>query len=494
MLKFTKNVSRMYVLILFAFFTFIFQDTFSQSYLNPQNYSSLGSFSSTGNITINMSTNQMSGGASFTGVVSNNILIFAFDNFNLNSGHTITFSNVPNLGNKVAFLSKNNMSIAGTINANANLATSGPGGGSGASVRGNNGSGSGGGSGNTNGGAGGAFGGNGGNAGYGAAGGSSYGDLSSSLTGGSGGGAPYYITVASFTYGGGGGGGAILLGASGTLSLTSTAVISATGAAGNNDTGNNDGSGGGSGGGGGRIHCAYYTTGSFTNNATYIISGGSGGAGGSASYNGVSGNNGNTTIVQSSNSALPVELTSFTASIADNKVNLNWQTVTEVNNYGFEIERTAYINIAWEKVGFVQGHGNSNSPNDYSFIDKPNSRSTFKYRLKQIDTDGKYEYSPEVEVNLNAPSDFSVKQNFPNPFNPSTKIEFSIPSDNNVEIKVFNVLGMEVTTLLNEHRQAGMHSVEFNSSSTAGGLSSGIYFYKVVSGNYSEIKKMLLLR
>ncbi len=187
---------------------------------------------------------------------------------------------------------------------------------------------------------------------------------------------------------------------------------------------------------------------------------------------------------------LPVELTSFNAQINNNVVILNWQTATEFNNYGFEIERTSTQNILWEKVGFVQGHGNCNSPKNYSFSDKPIGGSTFKYRLKQIDTDGKYEYSPEVEVNLNVPTDFSVKQNFPNPFNPTTKIEFSIPSDNNVELKVYNVLGMEVATLLNEHRQAETHSIEFNASN----LSSGIYFYKVVSGNYSEIKKMLLLR
>ncbi len=188
--------------------------------------------------------------------------------------------------------------------------------------------------------------------------------------------------------------------------------------------------------------------------------------------------------------ALPVELSSFYATIHKNDILLNWLTATEVNNYGFEVERNIFKSPNWEKIGFVQGHGNSNSQKSYSFTDKPNSGSEFKYRLKQIDTDGKYEYSPEVEVSLNLSSDFSVKQNFPNPFNPTTKIEFSIPSDNNVEIKVFNVLGMEEATLLNENKQAGIHSVEFNASN----LASGIYFYKVVSGNYSEIKKMILLR
>ncbi len=186
--------------------------------------------------------------------------------------------------------------------------------------------------------------------------------------------------------------------------------------------------------------------------------------------------------------ALPVELTSFNVTIVNNGVYLNWQTATEVNNYGFEVERSKNDN--WQKIGFVQGHGNSNSPKEYSFIDKPFGDNRFYYRLKQIDTDGKYEYSPEVEVSLNVPSEFSVKQNFPNPFNPTTKIEFSIPLDNHVEIKVYNVLGMEVASLLNERSQAGRHSVEFNASN----LASGIYFYKVVSGKYSETKKMILLR
>lgn len=188
---------------------------------------------------------------------------------------------------------------------------------------------------------------------------------------------------------------------------------------------------------------------------------------------------------------LPVELTAFKSSIGKNNiVNLNWQTATEVNNYGFEVERTSSRNINWGKIGFVQGHGNSNSTKEYTLMDKPLGGRNFKYRLKQIDFDGKYEYSPEVEVKLDVQAEFLVKQNFPNPFNPTTKIEYAIPSDNNVEIKIFNVLGMEVATLLNEHRQAGVHNIEFDASN----LSSRIYFYNIVYGNKSEIKKMILLR
>ncbi|MFH1198385.1 MAG: YCF48-related protein [bacterium] len=200
------------------------------------------------------------------------------------------------------------------------------------------------------------------------------------------------------------------------------------------------------------------------------------------------------TILRTNDGSLPVELRSFYAVINQGYVELNWNTVTEVNNYGFEVERTSSQNFKWEKICFVQGYGNSNSPKDYSFTDKPNGGCKFKYRLKQIDINGQYEYSTEVEVLLKVPADFSVKQNFPNPFNPTTKIEFSIPSDNNVEIKIFNLLGMEVATLLNEHKQTGTHSIEFSTIGGASELSSGIYFYKVVSGNYSKIKKMILLR
>ncbi len=189
---------------------------------------------------------------------------------------------------------------------------------------------------------------------------------------------------------------------------------------------------------------------------------------------------------------LPVELISFTTHILENEVVLRWQTAAEVNNYGFQVEKknAKVESEEWKKIGFVEGHGNSNSLKNYSFSDRPIGGISIKYRLKQIDTDGRYEYSPEVEVSLNVTADFSVKQNYPNPFNPTTKIEFAIPLDNKVQIKVFNVLGIEVTTLLNENRQAGKHSIEFNATN----LSSGVYYYKIVSGNYSETKKMILLR
>jgi len=196
-------------------------------------------------------------------------------------------------------------------------------------------------------------------------------------------------------------------------------------------------------------------------------------------------------VFVSSEEALPVELTSFSASVEQNAVTLNWQTATEVNNYGFAVERSM-VKGEWLEVGFIEGAGNSNSPKEYSFTDNLTLTSySYSFRLKQIDIDGKFTYSKEITVEAaSQPTEFALKQNYPNPFNPTTKIEFSIPAENNVEIKVYNILGMEVATLLNEHKQAGTHNVEFN----ANALSSGIYFYKISSGNFSAIKKMTLLR
>jgi len=189
--------------------------------------------------------------------------------------------------------------------------------------------------------------------------------------------------------------------------------------------------------------------------------------------------------------ALPVELTSFSGSAEQNNIKLNWQTATEINNHGFEIERLV-VNEKWEKIGFIAGAGNSNSPKLYSFIDNTSAASTsLSYRLKQIDNDGKYSYSKEITVELNAiPTEFSLSQNYPNPFNPSTTIEFSLPKEADVILKVYNLLGQEVATLLSTQMKAGYHKVKFDAS----GISSGVYLYKIQSGDFSAVKKLILLK
>lgn len=186
---------------------------------------------------------------------------------------------------------------------------------------------------------------------------------------------------------------------------------------------------------------------------------------------------------------VPVELSSFTASFNRSIVNLNWETKTEVNNYGFEVER-ASNNQVWEKIGFVSGSGNSNSPKAYSYTDKTASSGKYTYRLKQIDTDGDYSYSKEAEVDLGRPAAYSLEQNYPNPFNPTTKISYQIPVQSAVQIDVFNSIGEKVAALVNEVKEPGYYEVEFNAEN----LSSGIYMYKIQSGKYTATKKMILLK
>ncbi len=191
-------------------------------------------------------------------------------------------------------------------------------------------------------------------------------------------------------------------------------------------------------------------------------------------------------------SSLPVELASFTASIINKEVNLQWNTATEVNNYGFEIQRTLISSVTadkWTKVGFVKGGGNSNSPKQYSYVDSKSFNCRVKYRLKQIDNDGTFHFSNIVEVK-SLPTDFKLDQNYPNPFNPLTIINYSLPVKTNVILAVYNLLGEKVATLVNGEMPAGNHSVNFG----AGKLSSGVYIYVLDTGNFNSSKKFVLLK
>lgn len=195
------------------------------------------------------------------------------------------------------------------------------------------------------------------------------------------------------------------------------------------------------------------------------------------------------------NSIVPVELVSFNASLIDNGVKLNWITATEINNMGFDVERslTPFLSNGegeWEKIGFVNGNGTSTQVQTYTFTDNNSVNGKSLYRLKQIDFDGSFEYSNIVEVEFGLLTEYILEQNYPNPFNPVTKITYSLPNEGLVTIKLYDVLGNEVATLVNETKTSGKYEVEFNAS----GLSSGMYFYKLEVGNYSDIKKMIVLR
>lgn len=191
---------------------------------------------------------------------------------------------------------------------------------------------------------------------------------------------------------------------------------------------------------------------------------------------------------------LPVELTSFTASIINNKVKLNWSTATEINNFGFDVERSLMLNgnptNEWIKIGFVNGNGNSNSNKYYSYIDDHINAGKYSYRLKQIDNDGQFEYSSNVNIDLGLPKEFTLNQNYPNPFNPSTTINFSLPAASFVRLKVFNLLGEEVRTIIDDFKEAGTYSVNFEASD----LNSGIYLYRMEAGSYIQTRKMTLIK
>ena len=201
-------------------------------------------------------------------------------------------------------------------------------------------------------------------------------------------------------------------------------------------------------------------------------------------------------MVVTYNNVVPIELTSFTASILQNEkaVQLNWSTATEINNSGFEIKRasiSATPGQGLEKIGFVPGFGTTTEPKSYSFIDEDVTTGTYKYRLKQIDFDGSFEFSNEIEVEVDfTPKEFVLYQNYPNPFNPNTVISYQLPVTSNVTVKVYDVLGNEVATLVNEEKQPGVYEVVFDASS----LASGIYLYKLLAGSFVQTKKMILLK
>jgi hypothetical protein len=189
---------------------------------------------------------------------------------------------------------------------------------------------------------------------------------------------------------------------------------------------------------------------------------------------------------------VPVELTSFSASIIDNKVVLSWTTATETNNKGYEVQRSS-DNISWYSIGYKIGGGTTTIKSYYSYEDTPPSYGTYYYRLVQYDFDGTATTYDPINVDLSNFT-FNLEQNYPNPFNPTTKIRYQLPMQSspeqlyNVRLVVYDILGKEVVTLVNELQQAGEHEVEFNGA----GLSSGMYIYKITAGDYKSVKKLLL--
>ncbi|MFA6438900.1 MAG: T9SS type A sorting domain-containing protein [Bacteriovoracaceae bacterium] len=195
--------------------------------------------------------------------------------------------------------------------------------------------------------------------------------------------------------------------------------------------------------------------------------------------------------------ALSVELKSFTAVVRGKAVQLTWQTATETNNYGFEIERSLPLQggrsgrgLQWSMVGFVEGHGTTNATQLYSFVDA-SANEPVSYRLKQIDLDGKFEYSQTVEtIVAHTVTQYGMDQNYPNPFNPSTQINYQLVAIGHVSLKVYDMLGREVVSMVNGLRPAGVHVVEFDGSK----LPSGMYLAKFSSSGYNKVIKMMLTK
>lgn len=189
-------------------------------------------------------------------------------------------------------------------------------------------------------------------------------------------------------------------------------------------------------------------------------------------------------------SVIPVEMVSFSADVTSSSVALSWITATETNNQGFEVERQIVGASQWMNVGYVPGNGSTTEIHQYSFTDNLVPTGKYMYRLKQIDYNGSYTYSKIIEAEILPVSDFALFQNYPNPFNPGTKITYSIPYLSFVTLKVFNVLGNEVATLVNGEKPDGTYEIEFDGNN----LPSGIYFYHLKAGSFIDTKKMILLK
>src|SRR4030095_3546926 len=193
--------------------------------------------------------------------------------------------------------------------------------------------------------------------------------------------------------------------------------------------------------------------------------------------------------------ALPVVISSFTSIVLKNNVSLLWRTEYEFNNSGFRIERMNIKENLWKEISFIRGHGTTNEPQNYSFEDKKLQTANYKYRLKQIDYNGNFEYfTLETDVLVGTPKEFSMGQNYPNPSNPKSKIDYEIPFTGKVSLKVYDILGEEVLKLVDETKDAGYYSVEFDGSN----ISSGVYFYRInAEGNsqiFSKTLKIILVK
>jgi hypothetical protein len=188
---------------------------------------------------------------------------------------------------------------------------------------------------------------------------------------------------------------------------------------------------------------------------------------------------------------VPVELISFNAEVNENGIKLKWETATELNNTGFDVERRS-DKTSFEKIGFIEGKGTTTEKQEYTFLDGGvKGKGKYYYRLKQIDRDGTETYTDVLEVDYAViPTVFSLSQNYPNPFNPTTTIQFGIPKEVKVTLKIYDALGSEVATIVNEKLEPGYYKYQWNGSAFA----SGVYFYRLTAENFLSTKKLILIK
>lgn len=193
------------------------------------------------------------------------------------------------------------------------------------------------------------------------------------------------------------------------------------------------------------------------------------------------------------NQAMPVEMISFSATVNKDIATLNWQTASEENNRGFEIYRSIKNGkTEWYNIGFVNGSGTKHTPTNYTYTDSKLQAGKYYYRLKQLDYNGNMQYYELNNiVEIKPPNKFELSQNYPNPFNPTTRINFTLSYDTKVSLKIYDVSGREVSTLINnKNLSANYYSVEFNASN----LASGVYFYRLVTNEFTSVKKMVVIK
>jgi hypothetical protein len=186
---------------------------------------------------------------------------------------------------------------------------------------------------------------------------------------------------------------------------------------------------------------------------------------------------------------VPVEFTSFSSVVDGSNVILDWSTATELNNFGFEVQRSVAGN-EFAAVGFVNGHGTTTEAKDYRFVDANLTAGNYTYRLKQVDFNGTFAYSDEVNAEVTSPAQFELAQNYPNPFNPATTIRFALSESGNIKLTVYNLVGEQVAVLVDGFKEKGVHTINFNASE----LNSGVYVYKIETNGFVQSRKMIFLK